>query len=48
MTINEVHYDEVVNETLQTRFGIATLADDGSGTFSVNYNVDGGTYYYIW
>lgn len=33
----------MVNQTLQTRFGAATLIGDGSATFSVTYDVDGGT-----
>lgn len=38
--IRGVHHNEVVNRTLQTQFGTATLADDGSGLFTVVY---GGT-----
>lgn len=41
--IRDVHHNEVVNRTLQTQYGTAILADDGSGLFTVDYVVDGGT-----
>ncbi|XP_026333313.1 uncharacterized protein LOC113240270 [Hyposmocoma kahamanoa] len=41
--IRSVHHNEVVNRTLQTQFGTAILANDGSGLFTVDYVVSGGT-----